>query len=124
MVLSDKMANDFEEEFVADVSEGDEDKVINTAIVPLKLAYGIEAKDQTEETPIALNLGPIIASNKASSAAKAARLIPHFRLVNNFCIAYKGGFFSESAMKFFQISKSQKKYIPKSYPELEILISH
>ena len=87
--ISDKMANDFEEEFVADVSEGDEDKVINTATVPLKLAYGIEAKDQTEETPIALNLGPIIASNKASSAAKAARLIPHFRLVNNFCIAYK-----------------------------------
>jgi hypothetical protein len=33
----------------------------------------------------------------------------------------KGGFFSESAMKFFQISKSQKKKnIPKSYPELEI----
>ena len=86
MALSDKMANDFEEEFVADVSEGDEDKVINTAIVPLKLAYGIEAKDQTEETPIALNLGPIIASNKASSAAKAARLIPHFRLVNNFAL--------------------------------------
>ena len=77
VTLSDKMANDFEEEFVADVSEGDEflfiylfififylfflfyfiyffnlnlfflgdeDKVINTAIVPLKLAYGIEAK--------------------------------------------------------------------------------
>ena len=32
----------------------------------------------------------------------------------------KGGFFSESAMKFFQISKSQKKNIPKHYPELEI----
>ena len=32
----------------------------------------------------------------------------------------KGGFFSESAMKFFQISKSQKKNIPKNYPELEI----
>ena len=32
----------------------------------------------------------------------------------------KGGFFSESAMNFFQISKSQKKNIPKSYPELEI----
>ena len=43
-------------------------------------------KDQTEETPIALNLGPIIASNKASSAAKAARLIPHFRLLSK-CIA-------------------------------------
>jgi hypothetical protein len=36
----------------------------------------------------------------------------------------KGGFFSESAMKFFQISKSQKKNIPKNYPELEIQISH
>ena len=46
MALSDKMANDFEEEFVADVSEGDEDKVINTATVPLQLAYGIEAKGQ------------------------------------------------------------------------------
>ena len=32
----------------------------------------------------------------------------------------KGGFFSESAMKFFQISKPQKKNIPKNYPELEI----
>ena len=32
----------------------------------------------------------------------------------------KGGFFSESVMKFFQISKSQKKNIPKNYPELEI----
>ena len=32
----------------------------------------------------------------------------------------KGGFFSESAMKFSQISKSQKKNIPKNYPELEI----
>ena len=32
----------------------------------------------------------------------------------------KGGFFSESVMKFFQISKSQKKDIPKNYPELEI----
>ena len=32
----------------------------------------------------------------------------------------KGGFFSESAMKFFQISKSQKINIPKNYPELEI----
>ena len=29
----------------------------------------------------------------------------------------KGGFFSESVMKFFQISK---KNIPKNYPELEI----
>ena len=29
----------------------------------------------------------------------------------------KGGFFSESAKKFFQISKSQKKNIPKNYPE-------
>ena len=29
-------------------------------------------------------------------------------------------FFSESAMKFFQISESQKKNIPKSYTELEI----
>jgi hypothetical protein len=35
-------------------------------------------------------------------------------------LLFKGGFFSESAMKFFQISKSQKKNIPKSYPELEI----
>ena len=32
----------------------------------------------------------------------------------------KGGFLSESAMNFFQISKSQKKNIPKNYPELEI----
>ena len=32
----------------------------------------------------------------------------------------KGGFFSESAMKFFQISKSHKRNITKSYPELEI----
>ena len=32
----------------------------------------------------------------------------------------EGGFFSESAMKFFQISKSQKRNIPKNYPELEI----
>ena len=32
----------------------------------------------------------------------------------------KGVFFSESAMKFFQISKSQKKNIQKNYPELEI----
>ena len=32
----------------------------------------------------------------------------------------KGGFFSESAMKFFKISKSQKINIPKNYPELEI----
>ena len=32
----------------------------------------------------------------------------------------KGGFFSESALKFFQISKSHKKNIPKTYPELEI----
>ena len=27
----------------------------------------------------------------------------------------KGDFFSESVMKFFQISKSQKKNIPKNY---------
>ena len=32
----------------------------------------------------------------------------------------KGGFFLESAMKLFQISKSKKKYIPKNNPELEI----
>ena len=32
----------------------------------------------------------------------------------------KEGFFSESAMKFFQISKSPKINIPKNYPELEI----
>merc|ERR1719270_1224404 len=80
------MANDFEEEFVTDITEGDEDKVINTALVPIKLAYGIDASDQAEGSPIALNLGPIIASNKASSAAKAARLIPHFRLLSK-CIA-------------------------------------
>ena len=35
-------------------------------------------------------------------------------------LLFKGGFFSESAMKLFQISKSQKKIIPKIYPELEI----
>ena len=32
-------------------------------------------------------------------------------------ICIKGGFFSESAIRFF---KSPKKNIPKSYPELEI----
>ena len=32
----------------------------------------------------------------------------------------KGGLFSESVMTFFQISKSQKKNIPKNYPKLEI----
>ena len=32
----------------------------------------------------------------------------------------KGGFFSVGAMNFFQISKSQKQNIPKSYPEIEI----
>ena len=32
----------------------------------------------------------------------------------------KGGFFSESAMKLFQISKSKKKIFQKNYPELEI----
>ena len=30
----------------------------------------------------------------------------------------KGGFFSKSAMKFFQISKSQKENIPKNYLEV------
>ena len=34
--------------------------------------------------------------------------------------ATKGVFFSESAMNFFQISKSKKINIPKNYPELEI----
>ena len=75
------MANDFEQEYVIDIAEGDEDRVITTALVPLKLAYGIEHmnNDQLEASPIALNLGHMVASNKGSSAAKAARLIPHFR---------------------------------------------
>ena len=32
----------------------------------------------------------------------------------------KGGFFSESVRKFFQISKSKKKIFQKNYPEFEI----
>ena len=32
----------------------------------------------------------------------------------------KGGFFSESAMRFLDLQISKKKNIPKSYPELEI----
>ena len=42
-----------------------------------------------------------------------------WRLVAN-NVATKGGFFSKSVMKFFLISKSPKKDIPKNYPELEI----
>ena len=77
--ISEKMAKDFEEEYVEDVAEGDEDRVENTALVPLKLAYGIEYDNHLEANAIALNLGHMVASNKGSSAAKAARLIPHFR---------------------------------------------
>ena len=57
-----------------DVAVGDEDKVLNTALLPLKLTYGLEPGH-----PIALNLGTIVASNKGSCLAKVARLIPHFR---------------------------------------------
>jgi hypothetical protein len=32
----------------------------------------------------------------------------------------KGGFFSESVIRFFKSPNLQKKNIPKSYPELEI----
>ena len=84
--ISEKMAKDFEEEYVEDVAEGDEDRVVNTALVPLKLAYGIEYDNHLEANAIALNLGHMVASNKGSSAAKAARLIPHFRLLSK-CIA-------------------------------------
>ena len=44
----------------------------------------------------------------------------HFKICFPDLLTFKGGFFSESAMKFFQISKSQKKNIPINYPELEI----
>ena len=44
----------------------------------------------------------------------------HYRDFGEYFITFKGGFLSESAMKFFQISKSQKKNTPKNYPELEI----
>ena len=40
-------------------SEGDEDKVINTALVPIKLAYGIEASDQAEGKVTMISIGRI-----------------------------------------------------------------
>ena len=45
-------------------------------------------------------------------------ILMDFEKLTNTCLP-KGGFFSESAMKFFQFSKSRKKN-PKNYPELEI----
>ena len=35
-------------------------------------------------------------------------------------IICKGGFFSESAIRFFETPNLQKKNVPKNYPELEI----
>ena len=48
-----------------------------------------------------------------------ATFIPDARVLFHLTsyLGAKVGFFSESAMKFFQISR---KNIPKSYPELEI----
>ena len=44
-----------------------------------------------------------------------------FRLYTALTLTYcKGGFFSESAMKFFQISKSQKKIFQKTILSLNI----
>ena len=62
-----------------DVAVGDEDKVLNTALLPLKLSYAIKENNLDSEQPIALSLGNIVASNKGSCQAKVARLIPHFR---------------------------------------------
>ena len=64
----------------------------------------------------ALGNVPVLRKEKASRMNKLNAIT----IYNN--ASTKGGFFSESAIRFFKSPNLQKKYIPNNYPELEIWI--
>lgn len=74
--ISDKMANDFQDEFVVDVSQEEMEGKIVHDFLPFKLLFAIE--DPALEDNIGLNLSQIVAKG-GNFATKASRLIPHFR---------------------------------------------
>ncbi len=83
--ISDQMANDFQEEFIVDVTDKDlEGNEAREGFLPMKLAFAID-DPALELGNIGLNLAPILFAKGGLSSAKAARLIPHFRLMSK-CI--------------------------------------
>lgn len=74
--ISDQMANDFQDEFVVDLTKDDVDgRVIDDKFPPVKLAFSID-DPATDFSNIGVNLGPMVSKGNSSLAA---RLIPHFR---------------------------------------------
>lgn len=87
--ISDQMTNNFQDDFIVDVTEEDyKGKVHYDKLLPTKLAFGIddEAAKASQEY-ICLNLAHIVMKSRSSMAV---RLIPHFRLMSK-CISKQQG---------------------------------
>ena len=93
--ISEKMAADFEKDFIIDATKEDMDgRVINDAFLPLQIGYAIDDPDMDDH--IALTLSQIV----FKGTTLATRLIPHFRYYLTFCFQ-KSGCINVTKRNFF-----------------------